>query len=104
MAFRDAMDRVAGAVTRHLGEGDISYVRGRGSAITIRAVFQDSHLEVDPTTGGVISVQQPEMLIRNADLPFAPRAGDAVAVRGTTYRVVDVQPDGNAATLLRLNR
>lgn len=98
------MDGAAGVCVRTLGESEpVTYRRG---AIWSRigGIYEASHLELDPQTGGEVSVDQPTLFIRSSDLPFVPLAGDQVELRGATYRVADPQSDGNAGFILLLQR
>lgn len=54
------------------------------------------------------SARVPILMVRLADLSYEPQAGDedydTLVYAGTTYEVVDVQPDGNGAADLILRR
>lgn len=105
MSFQSMMDSAMGVVIGSLGEDEpVTYQRGAGTTYSIGGVFQEMHEELDPEVGGIISSDQPELLIRNSDLPLAPQRGDRVEVRGRWFTVADAQPDGNAGTLLLLHR
>lgn len=103
MGFQAAMDRLAGAIVRHLGEDDpIRYRKGEGSVYELRGVFDDRYMAIEPETGREVSVEDPRVFVRASDLAVKPARGANVLVRGQTYSVSDVQYDGNAGYVLKL--
>ena len=103
MSFAAAMDRLAGAVVRHLGEdAPIRYRKGDGAILYVPGVFDDRYQAIDPETGREVSVEDPRVLVRASDMGSKPERGAVVLARGGTFSVSDVQYDGNAAYLLKL--
>lgn len=100
--INDLANRALNAVTRVMGE-PVTYARGESTA-QVRGVFQASHVGLDPDTGMQVNSTQPILLVNGWSLPFEPKAGDSVEVRGTTYKVRDAQPDGHTGFLLMLHR
>ena len=103
MSFYAAMDRLAGAIVKHLGEDDlILYRKGDGATVSIRGVFDDRYQAIDPETGREVSVEDPRVFIRASEFGGKPERGANVLARGGTYTVSDVQFDGNAGYVLKL--
>lgn len=70
----------------------------------IRAVVED---EFDVVESGEVSVssRRPSIYVTLESLPRSPEEqGDQVVVRGETFDVVTVQPDGQGGTMLTLKR
>lgn len=103
MSFYAAMDRLAGAIVKRLGEDDlILYRKGEGSVLSVRGVFDDRYQAIDPDTGREVSVEDPRVFVRASDFDSKPERGANVLVRGSAYSVSDVQFDGNAGFVLKL--
>ena len=70
------------------------------SASTITAMLKREYFE---ETAGEATVQssQPVAVVRTTDVPNVAH-GDTLAVSGTTYTVVEVSPDNEGLTQLRL--
>ena len=94
--------QVQGAVLEHLGR-DVVYTPQSGQPVTIRAVYRGPHEAVsfDPMQ---ISTTLPELFVRLADLPPGSRKGDNVALDTDTYRVTDIEPDGEGGALVCIAR
>ena len=103
MSFYAAMDRLAGAIVKHLGEDDlILYQKDGGAVVSVRGVFDDRYQAIDPETGREVSVEDPRVFLRASDFAVRPARGAVVQARGATYTVSDVQFDGNAGYVLKL--
>ena len=72
---------------------------GTTAAITIllRKYYVEFEVEVEDGVESYASF----VFVRNSDVPNI-RLGDSLAISGTTYTVVEVQPDGEGMTDLRL--
>lgn len=92
------------AVVQTMGDREPVVYRQRGNAHEVRGVFQAAHTGLDPETGVQVRSTQPVLLIDQTDLPVKPTQSDEVDVRGVTYKVRDVQPDGHTGVLLMLHR
>tara|TARA_Y100001938_G_scaffold117492_1_gene162088 strand:+ start:387 stop:689 length:303 start_codon:yes stop_codon:yes gene_type:complete len=70
------------------------------SASTITAMLKREYFE---ETAGEATVQssQPVAVVRTTDVPNVAH-GDTLAVSGTTYYVIEVSPDNEGLTQLRL--
>jgi hypothetical protein len=62
--------------------------------VTLRAVFDEAHEQIDTSGGVPINTTNPICDVRRGDLPWQPDQGDTLIVDGKAYTVVDVQPDG----------
>ena len=75
-----------------------------GNPVSIAGVYSAPGESVDPMSGVPIQSTSPTFGIRLADLPAAPSAGDQVLVKGVTYEVFSVDPDGEGGAELKLGR
>lgn len=92
------------AVVGVMGDREpVAYHRGEVT-VELRGVFQASHVMLDPETGVQVRSPQPALLVNREALPWDPRQGDAVEVRGGSYRVRDPQHDGHGGWLLMLHK
>lgn len=82
------------------------YTPQGGSPFTVDGVFRLPSAD-DLTLPGVpgVTTRKPELDVRAAQLPagITPAQGDQVVVRGVTYTVSDVRPDGMGLYTLGLN-
>ena len=72
-----------------------------GSSSTISALLRNEYsLEV---VGGEVGVQTttPTAIVRTSDVPNVVQS-DTLAISATTYTIVEVQPDGEGMSVLRL--
>lgn len=69
-----------------------------------QAVFDRTHVSVDPDTGAPVSTNNPILGVRLIDLPSVPTNRDRVQVRGVMYKIHDVQDDGVAGVTLFLRK
>ena len=72
-----------------------------GTTATITALLWKEYLDVK--VEGVVVVQNnaPFAFVRTSDVPSIQQ-GDKLSISGTTYTVVEVMPDGEGMTDLRL--
>lgn len=69
-----------------------------------QAVFDSTHVSVDPETGAPVSSNNPILGVRLVDLPNEPTNRDRVQARGVLYKINDVQADGVAGVTLFLRK
>jgi hypothetical protein len=69
-----------------------------------QAVFDTTHVSVDPETGAPVSSNNPILGVRLVDLPNEPTNRDRVKARGVLYKINDVQADGVAGVTLFLRK
>ena len=72
-----------------------------GSSSTITALLKNEYSLED--IGGEVGVETstPVAIVRSSDVNNVAQ-GDTIAISGTTYTIVEVQPDGEGMTNLRL--
>tara|TARA_R100000781_G_scaffold92560_1_gene57402 strand:+ start:1048 stop:1356 length:309 start_codon:yes stop_codon:yes gene_type:complete len=72
-----------------------------GSSSTITALLKNEYSLED--VGGEVGVETstPVAIVRSSDVNNVAQ-GDTIAISGTTYTIVEVQPDGEGMTNLRL--
>ena len=82
---------------------DVVYQPKGGAPVTVRAVHRGPHeaMRFDPIE---ISTTSPSLLVDLAQLGVAPKKGDTVVIGTDTWRVTDVQPDGEGGALLSIAR
>lgn len=106
MSFASLLARADSAVLAHLGEEDgLVYAPGSGQAKAVPGLFDAQYTLVEAGEAGVASVG-PAAFVRLADLPTDPRADKAarLTVKGGTYKIRDVKPDGTGTAILVLGR
>jgi hypothetical protein len=101
--WQDRTKQVMQACLATFGE-TVTYTPDGLPAIEISAIFDQEFQQVDPSTGSLVVSTQPMIGVKEDDLPQKPSKGDRVSIRGIEYRVVDYQPDGQAACRLLLNK
>ena len=69
-----------------------------------QAVFDTTHVSVDPETGVPVSRNNPVLGVRLIDLPNEPTSRDLVRARGVMYSIADVQSDGVAGVTIILRK
>ena len=101
MSFKQLADRAAGTITKALGE-PVAIQLGSDAPVLIEGVYSDTFNEVSGDFQVVTS--KPNVLVRLTDLPKKPRQGDGVLVNSQSYKISEVQDDGEATALLLLHR
>jgi len=102
--FGDLTRAMSAIVLTTFGEPVVFHLEGQAEALPGRGVFTATHQEVDASTGVPVSMVQPVLEVRQADLPATPTEGDAVTVQGVLYLIVGVRPDGHGFLKLMLHR
>lgn len=103
MAWRDQVDAVLETCVDTFGE-PATYTPSGGSPVEVLGIYDDLYEAVDPQTGAIITSTQPVLGIKDDHLPDPPQQDDTVTVRGVTYRVKEVQTDGQGGSKLFLHR
>lgn len=80
-----------------------TYTADGGSPTTITVIFDKEYVGVD--ANGQVSVESnnPMVICKASDVSDADHAA-TLAISGTTYNVVGVQPDGTGFTILMLEK
>jgi hypothetical protein len=102
--FGDLTRAMSSIVLTTFGEPVVFHLEGQAEALPGRGVFTAAYQEVDASTGVPVSMIQPVLEVRQADLPATPTEGDAVTVQGVLYLIVEVRPDGHGFLKLMLHR
>ncbi len=102
--FGDLTKAMSSIVLTTFGEPVVFHIEGQPQALAGRGVFTAAHQEVDASTGVPVSMVQPVLEVRQADLPASPTEGDAVTVQGVLYLIVEVRPDGHGFLKLMLHK
>ena len=102
--FGDLTRAMSSIVLTTFGEPVVFHLEGQAAPIDGAGVFSATHQEVDASTGVPVSMVQPVLEVRLADLPAKPTEGDAVTVQGVLYLIVEVRPDGHGFLKLMLHK
>lgn len=81
-----------------------TYLPFAGAPIAINTVFNDPYQEGIALDGAPFQTRLYRLGVRKLDLPSYPSVKDKVTIGATTYRVHDVQPDGDAGFVLLLHK
>ena len=84
-----------------IGEPAIYTAFGQQAA-TIQVIFDDANKDT-ALTMGMLGGTQPQALCIDTDIPNIGKK-DTMTVRGATYKVTDMQPDGTGLTLVILSK
>lgn len=79
-----------------------------GTPVNLMGIFDEHREEItlmaDGSSGMGGVIQRSVLEIKISDLGFAPMDGDEVTIAGLTYRILEVQPNGNGMAILIINR
>lgn len=106
MTFSRLADDLAAACQEAFGEGAL-YTPLNHEPVSLNVIFDLDHVVIEGDGEVGVETVKPAVTVRVSDTvtaSFTPRQGDMVAVRGATYVVVAVEPDGEAQTTLILRR
>jgi hypothetical protein len=101
MSFSDLTSGVLAACTAAFGES-VTYTPQGSSAETITGIF-NLRTELADLGSGVLSYQ-PTLGVKLSDLSVAPRVGDTVSVRSVSYKVRDIDEDGEGGATILLHK
>ena len=116
MGWHGMADRMLGVAVRTFSAPLVELIPGgTGTPVVLaQAVFDSSHITVDPETGAPVSSNNPVLGVRMSDLPAPPIPGSdlirvsslsgGMAWANGTYKINDAQPDGVAGATLYLKR
>lgn len=96
-------NNVLGTCLRVFGES-VTYRPSVGGSYILTGIFNEIYQSIDGATGAIVQSHQPNLGLRLSDLQFKPTSGDLVVVRGTTYRVIEAQDDGEGGSALMLHK
>lgn len=90
----DHADRVFGREVSIQSKAPVPFGETAPAPVTLRAVFDAAHREVDTSMDVPITTVRPICDARIEDLPFEPMQGDQLTADGRTYTITDIRPDG----------
>lgn len=73
-----------------------------GAPRTISGIFDAAAQAVDLGLEVQLASTSPQFLVRTADLTSSGRHGDVFVINGSTYKAVDVSPDGTGMSTVKL--
>lgn len=85
------------------GENQVIYTHLGGDSYPLDGIFEAESTDVDPDTGVNIKSHIPQISFRLSQLLEMPDVDDEILIRGTLYKVVDPQFDGQGTVTLRLH-
>lgn len=105
MPVESADDRAVFLNSDEFGDS-ATYTLIAGGGATFTGIFDAPHIAIE--FGDVaISDRRPTFLCRTSDVPSGAvggDAGDTLLVDGTTYRIIDLEPDGQGMTRIVLGK
>jgi len=102
--FRKLVDRALKVQTRVFGE-EVKFYPKDGGVKKINAVFDNAFTAIDPDTEQVISGNQSILGVNLNDINGNEiHRGELFEVRGTRYRVIDVQEDGQGGASVLIQK
>lgn len=91
------------AGVRTFGE-TVEFYPSVGGIFTVRAIFNNSYRNIDPSTQQVVEVNQPNLGANLNDIKFDIKIGDQAVVRGVKYRIESKEEDGQGGVTLFLHK
>ena len=82
---------------------DAIYTPSGGTAKTIKVVFESEYLSVQVVGDVGVESASPAAYCKSADI-IGVQHGDTLAISGTTYNIIGIQPDGTGMTTLILSK
>ena len=103
MGWTDLTTRIQEAGQTIFGE-TVTYTPTSGTPETVTGIFDAEHHFQEVIGETVIETSRPRLVVRSASLSTDPVRTNTVAVRGVTYTVLEVQPDGQGDIELILEK
>lgn len=75
-----------------------------GSQQSFTGIFLEQSAQVDGLSGIAVNSLQPRLGAKLSDLNTVPTQGDVFTVRGSDYKLVDIQKDGLAGVIFLLHK
>lgn len=105
MSWSDKVNNVLGACTSGGAFGEfVIHTPTVGAAQSIRGIWSDVYLTVEPDTGIQIMSGEPNIGARLLDFETAPKKDDIIIRRGVNYRIRVPEPDGEGGVTLVLEK
>ena len=103
MGWLDIATRIQTAGQTVFGEA-VTFTPTAGSAETVTGIFDAEHAYQELIGEAVIETTRPAVIVRVAALSQEPVREDSISVRSTTYKVIEIQPDGQGDLELILEK
>lgn len=99
-------DGLASIFVQVLGDSDpVTYTTKGGTVVSLNGIFETPTMQLDEGTGSAGQIHEmPKLAVAEADLPAGRAQGDSVAIKGQSYIVRAVLPDGHGMVELLLDR
>jgi hypothetical protein len=78
---------------------EVTYLAQGGGQVTVKAIFQATQRSEENSPGSYAL-----LFIRLADLAQAPARGDEVQIDAASYKVFEIEADGEGGVTLALHR
>ncbi len=102
MSWIDLAAGVIESAQSTFGES-VTYTPAGGSPATVVGIFNDIFEVIDQNGGGIMSAR-PTLGVAVADFDTLPAPDDEFTIRSVTYKVQEIQRDGEAGLVLHLHK
>ena len=103
MGWLDIATRIQTAGQTVFGE-TVTFTPNGGTPATVTGVFDAEHAYQELIGEALIETTRPIVVVRSAAFSPTPVRGDAISVRSTNYKVIEIQPDGQGDLSLILEK
>ena len=103
MGWTDLTTRIQQAGQTTFGE-TVTFTPTSGTPEAVTGIFDAEHHFQEVMGEKLIETSRPRLVVRSAALSADPVRTNTVAVRGVTYTVLEVQPDGQGDIELILEK
>jgi hypothetical protein len=105
--FLDALDADLGSV--FFGESDFTepatYVPASGVPYSLHVLFDDPYADPDAQGGGSkVQTRAVTVTVRESAILTGAKPGDAITVRGITWKVISAEPNGVGVLTLAVHK
>jgi len=105
MGWEDKVQNLLGHCTSYTTfGGDFTHLPEDWPEQTLKGVWSDTYLMVDPETNMQIMTSDPNIGVRMSDFLHAPRKNDLLRRKGVDYRIRAIEPDGQGGSTLVLEK
>jgi hypothetical protein len=73
------------------------------TTVNFKGIFDETYQQIDPDTNAVIMSKKPRVSLLLNDVAFKIKQGHTVGSRNKTYKVRELQPDGEGSITLYLD-
>ena len=72
------------------------------TTVTVKGLFDSTYQQIDPDTNAIVISSKPRATLFLNDVAFKLKQGLVVVIKGKTYKIREVQPDGEGSAVLYL--